>query len=91
MRMEYDHHLRPRLSWERLSPREKEVALWTIRGYSVREVASILHISQRTVKVHASSIYSTLNIETRSELAYYGMRDRFCTDVSIEQHHLPFG
>ncbi|MHB8391717.1 MAG: helix-turn-helix transcriptional regulator [Acidobacteriaceae bacterium] len=53
----------------RLSGREKEVAAQVIQGYSNREVASRLFISEMTVKDHLKSIFGKLDIRRRSELA----------------------
>lgn len=43
---------------EPLSPREREVLLLSSRGLPVKEVASMLMITERTVQAHLSSVYS---------------------------------
>jgi DNA-binding CsgD family transcriptional regulator len=57
----------PRL--ERLTAREREIALLLASGYSKLNVAARLGISEQTVGVHARSIYRKLNLHTRVELA----------------------
>ena len=43
---------------EPLSAREREVLLLSSRGLPVKEVSSLLHITERTVQAHLSSVYS---------------------------------
>lgn len=51
-----------------LSAREQEVAWLIYRGYSNRQIAEELYISEMTVKKHASHIYEKLQISGRKEL-----------------------
>lgn len=52
-----------------LSHREKEVAILLSQGDSHKEIAEKLNITVRTVKAHATAIYSRLNIKDRLALA----------------------
>ena len=52
-----------------LSHREAEVATLLSQGDSHKEIAEKLQITVRTVKSHASAIYSRLNIKDRLALA----------------------
>ena len=54
---------------EILSQREKEVANLLKNGDTYKSVAEKLTITPRTVKAHASSIYSKLNVKDRLALA----------------------
>jgi FixJ family two-component response regulator len=47
--------------WNALTPREKEIVSLLLRGEKEREIAAILGISQRTVKVLKNSIYKKLS------------------------------
>lgn len=49
-----------------LSPREAEVLLWVAQGKTNPEVASILGISEETVKKHMKQILAALAVETRT-------------------------
>ena len=52
-----------------LSPREKEVALLLGDGKSHYEISEILSITVRTIKAHATAIYSKLDIKDRLALS----------------------
>ena len=52
-----------------LSPREREVALAIARGLKSAEIATLLHISTRTVNTHLEHIYERLQLRTRTALA----------------------
>ncbi|MEL6384425.1 MAG: response regulator transcription factor [Cyanobacteria bacterium J06626_18] len=52
-----------------LSPREKEVLQLIATGASNREIAAALHISERTVKNHVSSILGQLQLRDRIQVA----------------------
>jgi len=52
-----------------LSDREKEVVLLLKDGATYKRVAEKLQITPRTVKAHASSIYSKLHVKDRLALA----------------------
>jgi len=52
---------------ESISSREREVLLLAARGYSSKEVASQLYISERTVQTHLASIYDKLGAKNKTE------------------------
>lgn len=49
-----------------LSPREAEVLLWAAQGKTNPEIATILTISEETVKKHMKEVLGTLGVETRT-------------------------
>jgi DNA-binding NarL/FixJ family response regulator len=51
-----------------LSPRENEVALLVARGFSNKEVARELELSNTTVKTHVHSILQKLGAKNRYNL-----------------------
>ncbi len=53
----------------RLSPRECEVAALVSRGFSNREIAGELHLTEDTVKKHVSSALGKLGVRSRTQLA----------------------
>ncbi len=52
-----------------LSARELEVATVVAQGRSNREVAELLHISERTVKAHLGMVFEKLGVRDRLQLA----------------------
>jgi len=53
----------------KLTQREREVALLLKEAYPYKEIAMKLDITPRTVKAHAQSTYSKLNVKDRLALA----------------------
>lgn len=51
-----------------LTPREKEVVEFTLKGHSADAVGRILGISPGTVRIHRRNIYSKLRIRSQGEL-----------------------
>jgi len=54
---------------EKLCHREREIVSYVIHGFSNREIAERLCISERTVSTHLVNIYEKLNVHSRAELA----------------------
>lgn len=59
---------------EPLSPREQEVIKLIAEGYSNRQIAETLVISQKTVERHRSNILEKLDMHDRVELTRYAIR-----------------
>jgi DNA-binding CsgD family transcriptional regulator len=51
-----------------LTKREEEISILTINGYSNKEIASQLYISEQTVKEHISNIFQKLRVRKKIEL-----------------------
>lgn len=51
-----------------LTPREREVAEFTLKGHSAESAGQILGIAAGTVRIHRRNIYSKLNINSQGEL-----------------------
>ena len=52
-----------------LTARESEVLLWVAQGKSNADVATILGMSEKTVKIHLGHVFDKLNVETRTTAA----------------------
>ena len=52
-----------------LTPREAEVLLWVTQGKANSDVATMLGMSEKTVKIHLGHIFEKLNVETRTAAA----------------------
>jgi DNA-binding NarL/FixJ family response regulator len=59
-----------------LTSTEERVAALVAGGYTNREAASSLHLSEHTVEGHLSHIYAKLGVRSRTELARSFVRDR---------------
>jgi DNA-binding NarL/FixJ family response regulator len=51
-----------------LSVREKEVLNLIPKGYSNKDIAKALFISEKTVKTHLYNIYKKLGVNTRAKV-----------------------
>jgi DNA-binding CsgD family transcriptional regulator len=67
---------RPRRAWEfgpsALTPSEERVVSLAARGYSNREIAGTLFVTQRTVEVHLTHAFRKLGVTSRIELTTLG-------------------
>jgi DNA-binding NarL/FixJ family response regulator len=66
---------RPAVSLERLSAREREIAVLVARGLKNRDIAGQLSISENTVKRHLQSIFSKTRTHDRLELAVLAINE----------------
>ena len=57
-----------------LTPREREVLAQIADGRSNREIARLLHVSEKTVKTHVSSVLAKLGVADRTQAALYAVR-----------------
>lgn len=55
-----------------LTPREEEVMLEVKKGFSNKEIADKLGITESTVKKHLSSVLQKLNFKSRKDVIIYG-------------------
>ncbi len=56
-----------------LTPREAEVLLWVAQGKTNSDTATILGMSEKTVRIHLGHIFEKLNVETRTAAALVTM------------------
>jgi DNA-binding NarL/FixJ family response regulator len=63
-----------RTSSLRLTPRRREILQLVAEGRSAKEVASILHISPRTVEYHKYRIMDDFNLRTTADVIQFAMR-----------------
>ncbi|HFK1405614.1 TPA: response regulator [Bacillus cereus] len=65
----------PSIQVDVLTARENEVLQLLAKGMSNKEIASVLVITEKTVKAHVSSILSKLNLSDRTQAALYAMKN----------------
>jgi DNA-binding NarL/FixJ family response regulator len=56
-----------------LSPREVDVLALVARGRSNKDIASALHIAERTVKNHVARLYDKIGVRTRAGAAVFAV------------------
>ena len=61
---------------EQLTDREMDVVRLVALGKNNREIAQELCISEKTVKTHISNILGKLNLEQRTQLAIYAIKNK---------------
>jgi DNA-binding NarL/FixJ family response regulator len=66
--------------WARLTPRELEILELVAEGRSNREVASLLWLSDQTVKFHLANIYRRLGVTGRAEAVAEARREGLLRD-----------
>ena len=64
----------PATNAEPLTPRQREVLQLIAEGRTMKEVASILHISPRTAESHKYEIMQNLGVKTTADLIHYAIR-----------------
>ena len=59
----------------KLSEREREVLELIAKGYTNKEIAKELFLSEKTVKNHVSNIFKKINVTDRTKAAIYAMEN----------------
>jgi DNA-binding NarL/FixJ family response regulator len=57
-----------------LTPRESEVLLCITQGRSNREIAEQLHIAEKTVRIHVSSVLDKMGARDRTQATIYALQ-----------------
>ena len=68
-----EHHA----SYHSLSPREREILKHITYGQSNKEIAAELHITEKTVKTHITSILGKMQVQDRTQAAIYALKHRW--------------
>ncbi|HEX6518598.1 MAG TPA: response regulator transcription factor [Streptosporangiaceae bacterium] len=58
-----------------LTIREREVLAEIAKGRSNREIARVLHVAEKTVKAHVSSVLAKLGVQDRTQAALLAVRN----------------
>jgi two-component system, NarL family, response regulator NreC len=65
---------RPQTSYDRLTPREREILKLLAEGLTVKEVATRLDLSVKTVEVHKHNLMKKIDVHDRGELIKYAIQ-----------------
>lgn len=64
-----------------LSERELQILRLVAEGFSNRQIAGMLDISENTVKVHVRKIFAKINVASRTEASIYAVRQGLIVDI----------
>lgn len=67
-------------NWD-LTPAEKEVALLLLKGFSMREIADLRDISERTARQQATAVYGKSGLNGRTGLSAFFLEDLLLPEV----------
>jgi len=67
---------RPQKREKTLTPRQREVVQLLAEGKSMKEVASVLNVTPRTVAFHKYRVMEELNLKTTAELIQFAIKTR---------------
>jgi two-component system, NarL family, response regulator NreC len=67
---------RPQTSYDRLSAREREILKLLAEGLSVKEIATRLSLSVKTVDVHKYNLMKKIDVHDRAELIKYAIQKK---------------
>jgi DNA-binding CsgD family transcriptional regulator len=59
-----------------LTPRQREVVLLIAEGKSMKQAASVLNVTPRTVAFHKYRVMQELNLETTADLIQFAIKSR---------------
>jgi DNA-binding NarL/FixJ family response regulator len=76
MQKAFVNNPRPKTGDKTLTPRQREVVQLLAEGKSMKEVASVLNVTPRTVAFHKYRIMQELNIRTTAELIQFAIKSR---------------
>ena len=74
---------------EPLSPREREVLVLSSKGFPVKEVASRLFITERTVQAHLSSVYAKFGAKNKTEALILALKNGVILVDELLEGELP--
>ena len=57
------------VNYDALSPREREVMVLAAKGFTNKQIARELRVTEGTVKIHLHRVYQKLGIKSRFALA----------------------
>src|SRR5690625_648876 len=65
------------VGYHALTPREREILKHITYGQSNKEIAAELHITEKTVKTHNTSILSKIEVQDRTQAAIHALKHRW--------------
>jgi DNA-binding NarL/FixJ family response regulator len=76
MQKSFINNPEPKTRNKTLTPRQREVVQLLAEGRSMKEVASVLNVTPRTVAFHKYRVMEELNLRTTADLIQYAIKSR---------------
>jgi DNA-binding NarL/FixJ family response regulator len=76
MQKAFINNPQPKRRAKALTPRQREVVQLLAEGKSMKEVASVLHVTPRTVAFHKYRIMQELSLKTTADLIQFAIKSR---------------
>jgi len=76
MEKEFINNPKPVQRAKTLTPRQREVVALLAEGKSMKQVASVLNVTPRTVAFHKYRVMQELNLETTADLIQFAIKSR---------------
>ena len=67
---------RPKARAKALTPRQREVVVLLAEGKSMKEIASVLNVTPRTIAFHKYRVMRELNLKTTADLIQFAIKAR---------------
>jgi len=77
----FREHLETTFTHWNLTPAERDVALFTIKGLSIQEIAGLQNTSEGTVKAQSNAIYRKSGVSGRAQLLSLFLDDLLADDA----------
>jgi two-component system, NarL family, response regulator NreC len=68
------HNKKRSTSWDRLTPRERQILKLIAQGHTTKDIASLLAISLKTVGTHRTNLMRKLDLHSVSEVTAYAAK-----------------
>jgi len=74
-----------------LTPREKQVVVFVVAGYTKKDIAQKLGVSTQTIKDDVAKIFDKLAVSNRLQLLLFALHHRLIDDVQTfpQSHRTP--
>lgn len=74
-----------------LTPSQKRIIEQLMKGYSNKEIADILHVTEKAIRCHLTYIYKKTKIESRTRLVVFFSERGWFNDTKFVNLNLPLG
>ncbi len=83
VQMAFRDHLDARFGAWQLTPAERDVAMFSIKGLSIQEIAQMRDTSEGTVKAQCNAIYRKAGVTGRGQLMSLFLDDLLAEEVGV--------